>query len=34
MPAADGDYTSTLNGDITVLAGTVTEFTPPAAVMP
>jgi len=34
IPAADGDYTSTLNGDITVLAGTVTEFTPPAAVMP
>jgi len=34
MPAADGDYTSTLNGDITVLAGTVTAFTPPAAAMP
>ena len=30
IPAQDGDYTSLTNGNITVLAGVVTEFAPPA----
>lgn len=34
IPAADGNYTSTFNGDITVLSGIVTEFTPPEALPP